>query len=43
VKSRFAEQGVRVIGGSPAAFAAYLQSQTRHWAQVVKDAGLQME
>jgi tripartite-type tricarboxylate transporter receptor subunit TctC len=43
VKNRFAEQGVRVIGGSPESFGAYLQAQTRRWAKVVKDAGLQVE
>jgi tripartite-type tricarboxylate transporter receptor subunit TctC len=43
VKNRFAEQGVRVIGGSPESFGAYLQAQTRRWARVVKEAGLQVE
>jgi tripartite-type tricarboxylate transporter receptor subunit TctC len=43
VKRRFAEQGVRVIGGSPEAFGAYLQAQMRRWAKVVQDAGLQVE
>ena len=43
VKNRFAEQGVRVIGGSPESFGAYLQAQMRRWAKVVKDAGLQVE
>jgi tripartite-type tricarboxylate transporter receptor subunit TctC len=43
VKRRFAEQGVRVIGGSPEQFGAYLQGQVRRWARVVKDAGLQVE
>jgi len=43
VKNRFAEQGVRVIGGSPESFGAYLQAQTRRWAKLVKDAGLQVE
>jgi tripartite-type tricarboxylate transporter receptor subunit TctC len=43
VKGRFAEQGVRVIGGSPEQFGIYLQVQMRRWAQVVKDAGLQVE
>jgi tripartite-type tricarboxylate transporter receptor subunit TctC len=43
VKNRFAEQGVRVIGGSPESFGAYLQAQRRRWAKVVKDAGLQVE
>ena len=43
IKRRFAEQGVHVIGGTPAAFGAYLQSQMRRWAEVVRDAGLQIE
>jgi tripartite-type tricarboxylate transporter receptor subunit TctC len=43
VKNRFAEQGVRVMGGSPESFGAYLQAQTRRWARVVKEAGLQVE
>ena len=43
IKRRFGEQGVQVIGGTPAAFGAYLQAQMRRWGQVVKDAGLQIE
>jgi tripartite-type tricarboxylate transporter receptor subunit TctC len=43
VKRRFAEQGVRTIGGTPEQFGAYLQGQIARWAKVVKDAGVRIE
>ncbi len=43
VKGRFAEQGVRVIGGPPERFAAHLRAQTQTWAKVVQDVGLRMD
>jgi tripartite-type tricarboxylate transporter receptor subunit TctC len=43
VKRRFADQGVRVIGGSPERFAAHLRAQTQTWAKVVQDADLRMD
>jgi tripartite-type tricarboxylate transporter receptor subunit TctC len=43
VKLRFAEQGVRTIGGTPEQFGAYLHSQITRWAKVVKDAGVRIE
>jgi tripartite-type tricarboxylate transporter receptor subunit TctC len=43
VKRRFAEQGVRTIGGTPEQFGAYLQGQIARWAKVVKDTGVRIE
>ncbi|HZR03736.1 MAG TPA: tripartite tricarboxylate transporter substrate binding protein [Burkholderiales bacterium] len=43
VKQRFGEQGVRVIGGTPEQFDAYLREQMSRWAKVVKARGLSME
>jgi tripartite-type tricarboxylate transporter receptor subunit TctC len=43
VKRRFAEQGVRTIGGTPQQFDAYLQGQIARWAKVVKDTGVRIE
>ena len=43
VRRRFAEQGVRTIGGTPEQFGAYLQSQIKRWAKVVQDAGVRIE
>ena len=43
VKSRFAEQGVRTIGGTPEQFGAYLANEMARWAKVVKQAGMQLE
>jgi tripartite-type tricarboxylate transporter receptor subunit TctC len=43
VRSRFAEQGVRVIGGPPERLAAHLLAQTQSWAKVMKNAGLRMD
>jgi tripartite-type tricarboxylate transporter receptor subunit TctC len=43
VRGRFAEQGVRVIGGPPERLGAHLQKEMAKWAQVVKVAGVRIE
>ena len=43
VKSRFAEQGVRTIGCTPAQFGAYLANEMARWAKAVKQAGVRLE
>jgi tripartite-type tricarboxylate transporter receptor subunit TctC len=43
VKSRFADQGVRTIGGPPEQFAAHLREQMAKWAKVVKDAAVRLD
>lgn len=43
VKDRFARQGVRVVGGTPEQFGAYLNDQMVRWAQVVKETGVRIE
>jgi tripartite-type tricarboxylate transporter receptor subunit TctC len=43
VKSRFADQGVRTIGGTPEQFGAYLRGQIARWSKVVKEAGIHVE
>jgi tripartite-type tricarboxylate transporter receptor subunit TctC len=43
VQSRFTEQGVHAIGGSPERFAGHLRGQMSKWAKVVKDAGVRVD
>jgi len=43
VRRRFAEQGVRTIGGTPEQFGAYLHGQIARWAKVVRDTGVRIE
>jgi len=43
VKGRFAEQGVRTIGGTPQQFGVYLNGEIARWAKVVKQAGVRIE
>jgi tripartite-type tricarboxylate transporter receptor subunit TctC len=43
VKGRFAQVGVRTIGGSPEQFAAYLREQTEKWGKVARDAGVRVD
>jgi len=43
VRQRFAQQGVRAIGGTPEQFGAYLDDQMTRWAKVVKEAGVRIE
>jgi tripartite-type tricarboxylate transporter receptor subunit TctC len=40
VRRRFDELGLDVIGGTPAEFAAAIQTETPQWAKVIKDAGI---
>jgi tripartite-type tricarboxylate transporter receptor subunit TctC len=40
VKKRLAELGLDLIGGSPAEFAAAIESETPQWAKIIKAAGI---
>ncbi len=40
IKQRFGEQGGVPVGGSPQAFARFVQAETLRWEQVIKTAGL---
>jgi tripartite-type tricarboxylate transporter receptor subunit TctC len=39
----FREQGVEVIGSTPAAFSQLLQSEVPKWTKVIKDAGIKVD
>ncbi len=39
VNARISAQGAEIIGGRPAMFAAYIQSEIPKWAKVIKDSG----
>jgi tripartite-type tricarboxylate transporter receptor subunit TctC len=39
VNSRISAQGAEIIGGAPAMFAAYIQSEIPKWTKVIKDSG----
>jgi tripartite-type tricarboxylate transporter receptor subunit TctC len=41
VKSKLAEQGLTVAGNTPEHFRGFIESESRKWAKVIKDAGLQ--
>ncbi len=40
VSSKLAAQGATLIGDSPESFRAYIASETKKWADVIKDAGV---
>jgi tripartite-type tricarboxylate transporter receptor subunit TctC len=40
VKAKLAEQGLTVAGDSPEHFRGFIESESRKWAKVIKDAGL---
>jgi tripartite-type tricarboxylate transporter receptor subunit TctC len=41
VKTKLADQGLTVAGGTPEHFRDFIESESRKWAKVIKDAGLQ--
>lgn len=43
VKDRLASQGARVVGNSPAAFAAFIRAEHARWGKVVRDAGIRAD
>ena len=43
VKQRLTQDGADVVASTPKEFAAYLASETRKWAKVIKQAGLRAE
>jgi tripartite-type tricarboxylate transporter receptor subunit TctC len=42
VKAKLADQGLTVAGGSPEHFRGFIESETKKWAKVIKDAGLEV-
>jgi tripartite-type tricarboxylate transporter receptor subunit TctC len=43
VREKLATAGIEPGGGTPAAFAAFIQAEMARWAKVAKDAGIQPE
>ena len=43
VKAKLAEQGLTVAGNTPEQFRGFIDSETRKWARVIKDAGVPIE
>jgi tripartite-type tricarboxylate transporter receptor subunit TctC len=43
VKAKLIESGIETSHSTPEQFAAYIQSETRRWAKVVKDSGARAE
>jgi tripartite-type tricarboxylate transporter receptor subunit TctC len=41
VKAKLADQGLTVAGNTPEHFRGFIESESRKWAKVIKDAGLQ--
>ena len=40
VKEKLASQGAILVGDTPEQFAAYIDSETKKWAMVIKEAGV---
>ncbi len=43
IRTRFANEGMEVVAGTPQELAAYLRSETIKWGKIVKAAGIQPE
>jgi len=43
VKEKLASQGAILVGDTPGEFRAYIDSETKKWAKVIKDAGVRTE
>ncbi|AOZ03237.1 hypothetical protein BKK81_29505 [Cupriavidus sp. USMAHM13] len=43
LRQRFAEQGVDLVSGSPADYAAFLDAENRKWAAIVKQANVTLD
>jgi tripartite-type tricarboxylate transporter receptor subunit TctC len=43
IKDRFAQLGFETTGGTPADFAAVVQSEARKWSQVIREANVKPE
>jgi tripartite-type tricarboxylate transporter receptor subunit TctC len=41
VREKLADQGLIVAGDTPEQFRAYIEAETRKWAKVIKDAGVE--
>jgi tripartite-type tricarboxylate transporter receptor subunit TctC len=42
VKEKLADQGLTVAGDTPEHFRGYIEAETRKWAKVIKDSGVEM-
>ena len=42
-RAALVNQGLDVIGGTPAEFAAVIRTETPYWAKVIKEAGIKAE
>jgi tripartite-type tricarboxylate transporter receptor subunit TctC len=41
VKEKLANQGLTLAGDAPAHFRGFIEDETRKWAKVIKDAGVE--
>jgi tripartite-type tricarboxylate transporter receptor subunit TctC len=42
VKQKLADQGLTVAGDTPGHFRGYIEAETKRWAKVIKDSGVEM-
>jgi tripartite-type tricarboxylate transporter receptor subunit TctC len=42
VKAKLADQGLTVAGNTPEHFRAFIESETKKWGKVIKDAGVEL-
>jgi tripartite-type tricarboxylate transporter receptor subunit TctC len=43
VQAKLAEQGLTVAGNTPEQFRGFIDSETKKWARVIKDAGVPVD
>ncbi len=43
VVSKLSSQGANLIGDTPEQFGAFIASETKKWAKVIKDAGVPVQ
>jgi tripartite-type tricarboxylate transporter receptor subunit TctC len=41
VKDKLAEQGLTMAGDTPEHFRGYIEAETKRWAKVIRDAGVE--
>jgi tripartite-type tricarboxylate transporter receptor subunit TctC len=41
VKQKLADQGLTLAGDSPEHFRGFIEAETRRWAKLIKDAGVE--
>lgn len=43
IKERLSKEGAKPVGNEPAEFGAFMQSESKRWAEIVKASALKLE